>query len=152
MATIVLRMPGPSQEQVGEGEEEVHRAHDEAVDPATEVAGQRAEEAAQRQAQRDRGERDGQRGAGAVDDARQDVAAELVRAEQVLGVRRRAAGAQVLVRRVLGGELRREDRHDDQEQHDDGADHAQAVAPEAAPDVAAGAGGGRHGGRGDAHW
>ena len=64
-----------------EGEEHVHHAHDDAVRPAAVIGRDEAEGAAHEERRADRGRGDGQRRAPAIEDARQDIAAELVRAE-----------------------------------------------------------------------
>ena len=63
------------EQQAGDREHDVHQAHDDGVDPAADVAGDRAEHEPDREADGDRDDADQQRVAGAVDDARELVAA-----------------------------------------------------------------------------
>ena len=67
-----------------EREDEVGGAHDRSVHEPAEVAGDRPERAADRRGERDEQERQRERHARAVEDAAEDVAAELVGAEEVL--------------------------------------------------------------------
>ena len=89
MASMALKRPGPDdrhqhqrQQQRREGEDDVHHPHDQRVDPAAEVAGDQPDEDAGDQRQRHHHEADDQRVARAVDQPREDVAAERVGAEQ----------------------------------------------------------------------
>ena len=72
----------------GEGEHEVGDAHDDGVDDPAEEPGDGAQGRADDHRHRHQHDRQRERQAGAVQDAAEHVAAELVRAEQV-GVRRR---------------------------------------------------------------
>jgi hypothetical protein len=71
-----------------EGEHHVHEPHHDGVDDAAAVAADQAEGDAAGEGDRRRDEADGERDAGAVDDAREDVAADLVGAEPELRRRR----------------------------------------------------------------
>ena len=128
---ILLQEDGADREgeqQLREGQEEVHQPADHRVDPAAEVAGGDAQDGADADRHDGGEERDEQRDAGTGDDAAEDVAAEhRVGSEQVVGVdapeaalgrgQRRVDEVLVeLVRRVPEGldQQRREDR--DQQQ------------------------------------
>ena len=73
------------EEEVGEGHQGVDRAHDELIHPAAHEAGQQPADRARRGGERGGGETHHQRGARAVEQPAQEVAAELVGAEQVPG-------------------------------------------------------------------
>ena len=73
------------EQQVGDREQDVDAAGDERVDPAAVVAGEEAGDDAEEGREEGRDEGDDQRDAGAVDGPAEDVAAELVDAEPVLG-------------------------------------------------------------------
>ena len=76
---------GERQHQAREGQEDVGDAHQHGVDPAAEISrGQPDREADRHHDDRDQGD-DGQRDARAEEDARVDVAAELVGAERMRG-------------------------------------------------------------------
>src|SRR5690606_10944643 len=106
------------------------------VDPASEVPADQPEEAADHQTQPDGRQRYDQRYARPVDETREDIATELVGAEDVLGVGQAAARAEVLGSRVLGRQVGREGGSDDQDDYDAQTDKAQAVTTEAPPDAA----------------
>ena len=80
-------------EQRGHHREELDDAHDDPVGPALEIAGERAERDADEDAEGRGGEADGQRDARAVDDAGEEVAAEVVDAEPELRTTGRPAPA-----------------------------------------------------------
>ena len=71
------------------------------VHAAAEVAGRQAGRDADAGAERDRDDADQQRGAAAVDDPRQEVAAEVVGAEEEALAGRQQLGAGVLLERVV---------------------------------------------------
>jgi hypothetical protein len=75
---------GEREEQGREGQQHVHRAHQQPVEAATEVAGHEADRAADDQRQRHRHHAGEQRHPRAVGDTGEDAAAELVRAEGML--------------------------------------------------------------------
>ena len=79
---------GDGQESLGDGEQHVHDAHDGIVKPAAVVAGDGAQKAPHDQCDAHGHETDLQGHSGAVDQAAQDVPAELVRAQPVRGARR----------------------------------------------------------------
>ena len=96
MAMMALVMPGPErgreaqcQHQPGERQEDVGDPHQHLIDPAAEIARAGADQEAD--AGDDHGDQhdDVERRARAVDDAREDVAAEIVGAEPMLGRWRR---------------------------------------------------------------
>ena len=86
------------------------------VDPAAEGPGDQPDRHADARADRQRDDADQQRVAGAVDDAAELVAAELVQAERELTGRprelSRADEVEPLEGRVVRREQRREDRHE----------------------------------------
>src|SRR5512132_80724 len=96
-------------------EHDVHGAHDHRVGDSTHVTGDRAENQPDREPDRDGDDADEQRVSGPVQDARVDVASELVDAEPVGMRRSRAATAgdqnQILILRPSVGEHGREDCH-----------------------------------------
>ena len=102
----------------GEGEEHVHDAHDDAVEPAAVIGGDETERSAGEKRDPDREQAGDERGAIAVEDAGQHVAAELIGAEPVQ--RRTArAGASALRHGIVGREQRRPDGEDDLDRHQD---------------------------------
>jgi hypothetical protein len=68
-----------------------------------------------------------------VQDAREDVAAELVPAHRVLPRRPRQGGAELLLERIGGRQPRARHRHDAEADHQCEAGKRGAVAPEAPP-------------------
>src|SRR5438445_118265 len=118
------------QQKVREGEQDLDPPHDRRVEPPTGEARDAAERAAGHDRDGGRERPDEERHTRAVDHPREDVAAELVRAEEVLGVRARA----LLEERLLDGILRREERCRRRDQDEPGderqAEERQAVSPE----------------------
>ncbi len=120
---------GERQQQVGEGEQHVDGAHRERVDPAAPVDGHQADQGA---GQGRRGHGDGahrQAGAGAPYQARQQVAAQLVGAQQMPGT----AGRQQPPGQIHGvgigqRQQRRTQRQGHQHRHQRQAGQRQAVA------------------------
>ncbi len=96
------------------------------IDPAAEIAGEEAKQRADQAGQRRRDDRDEGGDLRAVNEAREDIAAEAVGAEEISRIATRLPGRgkqgveEVLVERVVRGEKRRRDR-DDEEQRDDDA-------------------------------
>ena len=109
------RHQADGEDQVGEAEQDIDDARDHAVDPAAEIAGGKPGEDADRRRDADHGGADEDRDARAVDDARQDVAAERVAAEQVAPFaaldpcRRLQAPEQVGLVGIVRRDQRRED-------------------------------------------
>src|SRR2546430_4563317 len=118
------------QQKVREGEQDLDPPHDRRVEPPTGEARDAAERAAGHDRDGGRERPDEERHTRPVDHPREDVAAELVRAEEVLGVRARA----LLEERLLDGILRREERCRRRDQDEPGderqAEERQAVSPE----------------------
>src|SRR5499427_3806915 len=152
-AMVVLSTPGPraetnrdGEEQVGEGEEDLHPAHDHHVEPSSREAG----EAAQGEAQAEgdgHGEQTNEEGdPAAVDDAREDVPPELVGAEEELLARPRALLDEALPGRVGGREPGGSHRSHGEESDHDEADEGETVPPEPLPGVS-----GERGGRFSSH-
>ena len=100
-----------------EREQDVHRAHDDALRPAAEVRRDEAERPAREERGGHRGRRDRQRGPQAVDDPRQDVPPELIGPERVGGRGSLQPRQHVDRDRAVGRDERREDRddHEDEE-------------------------------------
>ena len=93
------------EQQAGECEKDLADAHDDGVDPLAEVPRQQPKCDAQCQAARaDSGRRDDEVGAEAVDHAAEDVAADEVGTEQVLGAGALPHREQVLVVEAVGRE------------------------------------------------
>ena len=84
-----------------------------------------------------------ERHAGAMDDARVDVAAEMVGAEPVLAARRRQALGGVGGDRIVGLELVGEDRGEQDHEHDGAARRAERLLPAEAGEHRPGAAAGR---------
>ena len=124
-------------EQNGNGQKNIHHAHDDIVYLAAEVTGDRPQRSAGNQGDADCHCPHQKTDAGAVDQTREDVAAKLVCAEPVL-----RAGPQQTVRDVLLDDkgvvvrnLVSENCHQDQTDHNEQADHSQAVAAHSFPDL-----------------
>ncbi len=90
MAITAFSMPGPSAAakasasiEAREGEEDVGDAHQHRIDPAAEIAGDRADGEPDGHHDDRHQHHDGERGARAVERAREDVAPQLVGAEPV---------------------------------------------------------------------
>ena len=114
---------GEVQDRVRDGDQGVDQPRDGDVEPAAEVSGHDSQRDAQQRLQRHAGHADEERDAAAVDQAAEDVAAQVVGAEEVLlgaaGPRgRRQPGPQVGGGGVERRQLRREERH-----HHEGDEH-----------------------------
>ena len=72
------------EQDVGDGEEDVHHAHDERIGASPVEAGQEAEGDPDQAGQRHRGETDAERDPAPVEDAAQDVPPEVIGAERML--------------------------------------------------------------------
>ena len=129
------------QEDDGERHHHVGRAHQEGLDPPSEVAGGEAEDHAEDEREAVGEHADHEAHAGAVHEPAEQVAAERVGAQPEL-----AGGADghalhgealvVLLGRVVRGDPGRQQGDEDEADDDDDADHRELVAPEAAPDLA----------------
>ena len=108
------------QYQVGKGLQELDDTLTRHVEASTEVAAGQAPQRADGRAEQHRAQRHGERALGAVDDAAQRVAADLVGAEPVRLARRLLHGAEVRLERRIGRDQRCRHRHGD----DQGGDHA----------------------------
>jgi len=111
-----------------ECEDEVGEPHQRAVGQSAEVAGDGADEAADRHRERDEHECDRKRRARAVDDAAADIAAELVRPEQVRP-RGRLRRREALLERPVRRDERREDRDQDPGHRDHDAGDRERLPP-----------------------
>ena len=114
---------GQRQQEARHGLEGVGDAHQHLVDDAAGKAGERADDRADDDRRRGGGKPDGERGAGAVNDAGQHVAAEPVGAERQRPVleRRAAAAGPAIDSGSRGKEQRRQQRHGGQRQQDERA-------------------------------
>ena len=122
------------QDQLGKGEEDVGDAHQDGIDPAAGIAGDRADQQADGRGddghQHDHVERQPR----AVDHARQDIAAKIVGAEPVLGARRQQPrAAQVADHRRIGRQHVGEGGDEQQRDDDRQAEHGQPVGGKAPP-------------------
>ena len=113
------RHEGQRQDQAGERQHHIGQAHQHGVDPAAEVARHHAHRQAQRAHHHGDQHHDEQRDAGAVQQAAEHVAAELVGAEPVAGAGRQQGPGQVLPQRVG----RRQPRRQCGQQHQQADDH-----------------------------
>src|SRR5207249_2882135 len=77
------RHESDGQEDAGKSQEDVGDAHDQRVEPAAEVAGHGAERDANQRGEDDYAEADAQRNPRAPDNARENVAPEVVQTEEV---------------------------------------------------------------------
>jgi hypothetical protein len=77
------RHEGERQDQPRHRQEDVRRRHEQAVGPAAEIAGDRTQQHPERRRDHGHQQHDGDGDARAVDDAGEDVAAQLVRAHPV---------------------------------------------------------------------
>ena len=135
--------------RTGKGENDVHQARQQRVDPAAEEARDRADRDPDQDRDTGGDERDLQRDLRPVDHAGEDVATELVDAERVRGARtgrlaedveRALRAGAVVVRRVGPGDPEqlddrpREDGHEDQDHDEDQRRHRDSVRAEAPPE------------------
>ena len=120
---------GHREDEVGERLEHLHHALAHQIEAAAEIAARHAPERAHRGAEQHGRERDEERGARAVDHARERVAPHLVGAEERLGVGRLVHPAEVGLERVARGDPRGGQRDQDDEQRHDAARQRQRVAP-----------------------
>ena len=140
---------GEDEEKRGEAHDGVHDAHDHVVRPAAEIPGHRADGHADEKRHEHGDEADRERNVGAVEQAAEHVAAEVVRAEPVHGIRREQLALEVGGVRVGGKRdteaVEDEENEGDRGEHGDDAErgHADAVGAEAPPGAS-----GRAGGRG----
>ncbi len=140
-----------------QGVEDVHHAHEEGVGAAADIAGNRAVGDPDEERDHRGDEADHERDSAAVEQAREEVASELVGAQPVFCGRGSGAAREILVGVAVVEEGRHGDAGEGEHEHEDARDHGQAVAPEAQPRVAPrrvralGGGGGDGGGRRGAH-
>ena len=116
-----------------EGQQGVHEAHDEAVEPAADVPGQETQRDAHGGGDPHRDRADHERGARPVHDPAQDVAPQVVRAQPVAGGRREEAVDGM----DLVGPIRRDPGGEDGEQGEDAGQpepERRRAAPEQAPE------------------
>jgi hypothetical protein len=131
-------------QDAGEGEHDVDHAHHGGVHELAVVARQQAEDHADGGGDGDRDQADRERDAGAVEDAGEDVAAELVGAQPMLGGGWLGAVGRVDLDRIVGGEEGGgEGRRDDEQEQDEADDRPPVLAEEVGEAAAAAAGRGR---------
>ena len=122
---------GEGQEDEGEGELDVGDAHEDRARPAAEETGQQPQESADERGEQHRAEADEERHARAVEHPREQVAPELVGAEEVArGARRLEARREVAPERVVGGEPRSGERNQHGQRGDQEPENAEPMAPE----------------------
>src|SRR5260221_12202483 len=126
------------EQQVGERVDDIGEAHEQVVDPATVERGEHPERRADDEHERGRHDADDHRDARRPDQPAQDVTAQLVAAEQVVGVHVLRAGEDrirvrrrgVLHDRVIRRDERREDRRERRHCDDDEPEHRGLVPAE----------------------
>ena len=125
------------EQDVRDGEEHVHHAHDEGIGAAPVEAGEEAEGDADQAGERHRREADAERDPAAVEDAAQDVAPEVIGAERMLAQTPRLPHGgpepldQHLPGRIPRRDLRRQERrpaHDEEHREPEDGAEAQAAA------------------------
>jgi hypothetical protein len=104
-----------------ETDENVHEALDKLVDPAAEVGADHAENIPGRAADERSGKPDEQGGARAVDDAREDVATEVVRPQEMGWARGHEEVGEADLHGVIRGDYVREGRGEDHHEDEDRA-------------------------------
>src|SRR5690606_18685352 len=115
-------------------------AHDEGIDLAAEIAGDETDQHARDHRQRHDDETDKERETRAVDEAREDVAADGVGAENMpphaalLEDRRQEKQLAVLAARAVRRDEGRKDRHEQDDHKDEEADDGALVAREIEPE------------------
>ena len=139
-ATIRLTMLGPSalhhgdgEEEAGKREDDVHPAHEDLLRGSAPIGGGEAHDYAR--ARRDDGgaQRHAEGDAGAVENARQDVAPQLVPTKAVAPRRRGQGAVELLLQGIVGRHPGPDDGHEEEE-HDEGeTGDGGAVAREAPP-------------------
>ena len=107
---------GHGEDEVGEGLEDLHDALAHEIEAPAQVAAGHAPQRADRRPEEHGGEGHEQRGARAVDHAAQGVAADLVGAQEALGVGRLVHAPEIGLERIAGREHRRRDGHEDDEE------------------------------------
>ena len=122
------------EEDSGERQLDVDDAHEDAIEPAAAHPRDEPDQASGHGRDRHRGEADGQRGAAAVDESQQHVAAELVGAQEMSGgARRQQRIAEALLERIdRDGRGQHEDRGDEDDEIGE-HDHPEAIRAEAPP-------------------
>ena len=124
------------EDQVRKGEQDVHQARDYRIHDAAQVAGGEPRQNADRCRQKDDGQSDEDGDSCAIDQARQNVAAQRVAAQEIgdlpllLPDRRLQAAQQVRLVRVLGRDQRCQQGHQGDQHHQHRRDHGQAVGEE----------------------
>ena len=117
MLARVSEMRANREKNGGDRHEPIHDPHDECVEDADE-AGDESERQTDAGGERRHDEADDERHPRAVDRAGKDVAAEMVRAEPVLGRWWLEAGQGIELLRVKRGDQRRRDRQEDRQRED----------------------------------
>ena len=136
-------MPLPKRSHDGDGQQDgrecvkhIHGAHDDLVGEPCAVAGHQAQPSADDGGHADRHQANLQGDAGADDNAREDIAAEIVSAHQMREGGAGEAIAEVHGVGVIGRDGRAEQAHQrDQGQHDE-AKHGQAMTQQTPPGIA----------------
>ena len=124
-----------SQKDAREGQEYVHEPHENGIGVAAEVASEQPDDGAGDRRDGHGGEPCCQRDPGAVDHAREDVAAELVLPEGMREARPRELALEVLGQGIVGRDERREDCHQDEDAYDDEPEEREPVGEEGSPEV-----------------
>ena len=114
----------------GDGAQTVADAHEDVVQRLV-VAGVKPDDHAEDHGAQAHADADDHRHARAVDDAAQKVAAELIRAEEIVSARGRETVRDRLRKRVCRGEQRREDGRDRHDEDDQRAEHGEPTAEKA---------------------
>ena len=118
-----------------EGEHDVHRPHDEVVDPAAQIPADEAEQHAPERGDEHGEHPDEQRGARAVDDAAEHVAPEMVRPEGMGERRVFERRLEIRFYGVVGRDEGRQERDRDEREDEDAPDHGDPVLEQAAQGV-----------------
>ncbi len=129
------------EQEVGEGQHQVDNRHNDRVHPPAYVAGDGPKDHSQTGCDQHTEKANRQRDPGTIDEAAEQVAAQVVGAQGVFPTafgapnRRHLGCAQVLFQRIIGGNERGEKCRKDHHQEHQQADEAAAVAPQQPPDV-----------------
>ncbi|QTK82216.1 Hypothetical protein AT6N2_L1445 [Agrobacterium tumefaciens] len=134
-AGLQRRNKGQREDEARKGQEHIRYPHQHRIDNAAEITGDAADGEANGCHENDDGNDHAECDAAAIENARENVAAQLIRAEPVFGARECQAIAEILRRRVVGRKQRRQQRQRNEEDDDGQTDHRQRIGLEVEPDA-----------------
>ena len=126
---------GQNEEKGREAEHDIHETHDDFVDKASEIAADEAEQGADGDGDTHGHEAHPEGNASAVEEPREHVASETVRAQGKFRAGGFQNGVEMQLIGVKGGDKRREDGREGDAQHDNEAEDEHGVAPQDADEA-----------------